>query len=91
MPFRKNSIEKTMNANFLKQVFSNAQFVEGYHEFLGTFMTNSGSISGIIEEDNKSKIQYLSESIDKILASNEIKEIENIKRLPWTKTILTKT
>lgn len=35
MPFRKNSGEKTMNANFLKQIFSNERFLEGYNEFLG--------------------------------------------------------
>jgi hypothetical protein len=36
MPFRKNSSEKTMNSQFLKQVFSNSEFLSGYTKFIGT-------------------------------------------------------
>jgi hypothetical protein len=36
MPFRKNSTEKTMNSQFLKQVFSKATFVQEYEKFLST-------------------------------------------------------
>lgn len=35
MPFRKNSSEKTMNAQFLKQVFSSPNFTADYQVFLG--------------------------------------------------------
>lgn len=35
MPFRKNSSEKTMNSQFLRQVFSNQEFLVDYEQFLG--------------------------------------------------------
>ena len=40
MPFRKNSSEKTMNSQFLRQVFSNEEFLIDYEQFLGNlFLT----------------------------------------------------
>lgn len=63
MPFRKNSSEKTMNSHFLKQVFSNNEFLVGYTEFLSTYKIIKESISDIIKDDNNSKIAYLSETI----------------------------
>lgn len=34
IPFRKNSIEKTMNASFLKKVFSSSMFIKDYLAFV---------------------------------------------------------
>ncbi len=34
IPFKKNSLEKTMNANFLKKVFSIYRFYRDYKKFL---------------------------------------------------------
>ena len=45
----------------------------------------------IIEEDNDGKITYLSNMIEGLILSDQIKKIEGIKRLPWTQTILRKT
>lgn len=63
MPFRKNSSEKTMNSQYLKQIFSQPEFLEGYHKFLE-------EISKVIEEDNVAKIQYLSDMIEKMILKN---------------------
>ena len=35
---RKNSSEKTMNNQFLRQIFSNKEFASQYHNFLGKFL-----------------------------------------------------
>lgn len=45
-----------MNSQYLKQIFSQPEFLEGYHKFLE-------DISKVIEEDNVTKIQYLSDMI----------------------------
>ena len=36
MPFRKNSSQKTMNTQYLKQVFGEPEFLSEYHRFLKT-------------------------------------------------------
>lgn len=59
-----------MNSHFLKQVFGNNDFLVGYTEFLSTFIFIKESISNIIKDDNNSKIAYLAETIDKILAQS---------------------
>lgn len=52
-----------MNSHFLKQVFSNNEFLVGYTEFLSTYKIIKESISDIIKDDNNSKIAYLAETI----------------------------
>ena len=64
MPFRKNSTAKTMNAQFLAKVFSNESFVAHYRSFLGNNYPIKDCFKEIIMDDNKAKIQYLSEMIE---------------------------
>lgn len=80
-----------MNAQYLKQIFSQQQFLEGYHKFLE-------NITKVIEEDNEGKIHYLSETIEKMITKNEVdvmmvlfQGVQKIKRLPWTIAILNRT
>ena len=54
-------------------------------------MSNEGEVHKIIEEDNDGKIIYLSNMIEGLILSDQIKKVEGIKRLPWTQTILKKT
>ena len=42
-------------------------------------------------EDNQSKVDFLAQMIIKHIKSKNLEKIENIKRLPWTKSILEKT
>ena len=44
-----------------------------------------------MEEDNERKIRYLAQVIGGRVSHNDLKGIESIRRLPWTKEILRKT
>ena len=80
-----------MNNQFLRQIFSKKEFAVEYKKFLGTFSFNVDEVHELIEEDNNSKIAYLSNMIESYLLSDQIQKIEGIKRLPWTHSILKKT
>lgn len=80
-----------MNSQYLKQVFSNPEFLTYYKQFLSIYLLMIDSIQEIIEEDNNSKIVYLTDSIEKLLSNNNMGQIEKIKRLPWNRTILKRT
>lgn len=42
-------------------------------------------------EDNDKKIKYLSDLVEELLAAKDIKKVETIKRLPWTRETLLQT
>ncbi|CAD8101680.1 unnamed protein product [Paramecium primaurelia] len=76
LPFRKNSKNKTMNSDFLKQIFSSKTFVTYYKEFLSCLESE-------IQKDSKKKIASLCNKI-----MNHIQDEKNfefdVKRLPWS-------
>ncbi|CAD8119276.1 unnamed protein product [Paramecium sonneborni] len=76
LPFRKNSKNKTMNSDFLKQIFSSKTFVIYYKEFLCCLEQE-------IQKDSKKKIASLCNKI-----MNHIRDEKNfefdVKRLPWS-------
>ncbi|CAD8118937.1 unnamed protein product [Paramecium sonneborni] len=76
LPFRKNSKNKTMNNDFLKQVFSSQIFQTFYKEFLD-------HLDDTIQEDRKKKIDKLQDKIWLSLRDNRTASID-IKRLPWS-------
>lgn len=51
---RKNSIDKTMNGNFLKRVFASETFVNDYKDFLREFQA-------LMMDDNEKKVLYLAD------------------------------
>lgn len=68
IPFKKNSEEKTMNANFLKKVFSSHTFYLDYKQFLKTF-------TGLVEEDNDRKVKYLASTIKSYCVAGNFKKL----------------
>lgn len=83
IPFKKNSLEKTMNTSFLKKVFSVYRFYRDYKKFLKTFQNE-------FLKDNKKKIATMNEAVKQCINTKNFKSLENFKRLPWTKDILMK-
>jgi len=84
LPFRKNSKNKTMNTNFINEVFSSEDFCRDYEKYLKSF-------DGILEADNKGKIERLVTYIEDCLKKNKIKDIKNYKRIPWPKLWIANT
>ncbi|CAK59730.1 unnamed protein product (macronuclear) [Paramecium tetraurelia] len=78
LPFRKNSINKTMNSDFLKQIFSSKTFVTYYKEFLN-------SLEQEIQKDSNKKIAILCNKIMNHIQDGKNFEFD-IKRLPWSRS-----
>ncbi|CAD8193916.1 unnamed protein product [Paramecium pentaurelia] len=76
LPFRKNSKNKTMNNDFLKEVFSSQIFQSFYKEFLD-------HLDDTIQTDRKKKIDKLQDKIWLSLRDNRTTTFD-IKRLPWS-------
>jgi hypothetical protein len=56
LPFRKNSKNKTMNNDFLKEIFSSSIFLNYYKEFLGIYDVYSEHLEDELENDRNHKI-----------------------------------
>ncbi|CAD8205661.1 unnamed protein product [Paramecium pentaurelia] len=76
LPFGRNSKNKTMNNDFLKEVFSSQIFQNFYKEFLD-------HLDDTIQADRKKKIDKLQDKIWLSLRENRTTQID-IKRLPWS-------
>lgn len=62
--YKKNTSEKTINAVFLKELFSEEEFTKHYSLFLKDFKL-------IIDYDNEKKIISLAKSIVKTIGTNK--------------------
>ncbi len=69
-----------MNNKFLQQIFHEKDFSEDYLLFLKHF-------EQIMQEDNEKKIKYLAELLT-VNKEGKVKNVEMVRRLPWTKIIL---
>ncbi|CAD8123096.1 unnamed protein product [Paramecium sonneborni] len=76
LPFRKNSKNKTMNSDFLKEIFSSQIFVSYYEQFLN-------SLDEQILKDSKKKIAALCNKIQNKISDDKIFSFD-VKRLPWS-------
>ncbi|CAD8120453.1 unnamed protein product [Paramecium sonneborni] len=76
LPFRKNSKNKTMNSDFLKQIFSSQTFVIYYKEYLCCLEQE-------IQKDSKKKIASLCNKIMNHFHDEKNFEFD-VKRLPWS-------
>ncbi|CAD8145142.1 unnamed protein product [Paramecium octaurelia] len=76
LPFRKNSKNKTMNSEFLKEIFSSKTFVRYYEEYLNC-------LDEQIQKDSKKKIAALCNKIQNTISDDKIFSFE-VKRLPWS-------
>jgi len=62
---RKNSKNKTMNNNFISEIFSSEQFCQDYQKYLENF-------SSILQADNTKKINKLVAFIEECLTKNAV-------------------
>ncbi|CAD8124561.1 unnamed protein product [Paramecium sonneborni] len=76
LPFRKNSKNKTMNSDFLKEIFSSQIFVHYYEQFLNC-------LDEQIQKDSKKKIASLCIKIQNKISDDKIFSFD-VKRLPWS-------
>ncbi|CAK81334.1 unnamed protein product (macronuclear) [Paramecium tetraurelia] len=76
LPFRKNSKNKTMNTDFLKEIFSSPTFVRYYEQYLSC-------LDEQIQKDTRKKIAALCNKIQNKISDDKIFSFE-VKRLPWT-------
>ena len=79
MPFSQKSKNKTMNANFVQEMFSSETFLKDYQEFLL-------KIEYLLEEDNKKKLNKLLDTLVQCVKNNNFKSIGSLKVFPWLDT-----
>jgi len=78
LPFRKHSKNKTMNTTFIGEIFASEEFCRDYQIYLEHF-------EGILEADNKNKIDRFASFIEDSIRKRKVKDIKNYKRIPWPK------
>ena len=79
MPFSQKSKNKTMNINFVQEMFSSETFLKDYQEFLL-------KIEYLLEEDNKKKLTKLLDTLVQCVRNNNFKNIGSLKVFPWLDT-----
>jgi len=84
LPFRKNSKNRTMNNEFLAQIFSSEAFKSDYE----TFMTE---LDDTLNADNNRKMDKLVTQIEGLIKRKALHEISGFKRIPWLKIWIEKT
>jgi len=76
LPFRKNSKNKTMNSNFINEIFSSEEFCKDYEIYLT-------QIDDILEKDNNRKIEMFLNYLEQRIKKGQIDTIRSCKRMPW--------
>jgi len=76
LPFRKDSKNKTMNSNFIHEIFASEEFSKDYQQYLENFET-------ILEADNQNKLEKFAETIRDLIKDGKINSISKYKRIPW--------
>jgi len=76
MPFRKNSKNKTMNTNFVCEIFSSPEIREEYDKFLKKFEKH-------INADNNIKIQKTLQVLMECAQKKDLSKLASFNRFPW--------
>jgi len=84
MPFKKNSKNKTMNNNFLIEIFTSESCRDDYNVFLA-------GLDDCMYADNYQKIERFLVYIEECVEKGAYKEIGKFKRLPWLRLWIEKT
>ena len=79
MPFSQKSKNKTLNANFVQEMFSSETFLKDYQGFLL-------KIEYLLEEDNKKKLDKLLDTLIQCVKNNNFKNVGSLKVFPWLDT-----
>ena len=78
LPFRKNSKNKTMNANFIAEIFGSDEFRCDYKDFVKDF-------NEITEKENSEKMRRLARLVMECIKKDSFDSVAKYKRLPWLK------
>jgi len=84
MPFNQKSKNKTMNTNFVKELFSSQAFLKDYQGFL----QNLGVFLG---QDNTKKSEKLLDVLVESVKKNNFKKIGTLKVFPWLESCIEDT
>jgi len=76
LPFRKNSKNKTMNSNFIAEIFESDEFKKDYKGFLKEF-------DDVTEKENNEKIHRFTKLVLDCIKKGTFDNISKYKRIPW--------
>jgi len=83
LPFREKSKNKTMNNQFLENLFKSETFIQDYTLFMS-------KIDIILNEDNEGRIDNFIKHLESLIIKGKIEQIKGFKRIPWPRTWIEK-
>ena len=84
MPYKKNSKNRTMNTNFVGEIFSSDDFRLEYERFLSQF-------DDFLKGDNDKKTKKMVDLLVDCIQNNDLTKFNSFNRLPWLKIWLEDT
>lgn len=84
LPFRKNSKNKTMNSNFIAEIFESEEFKQDYKGFLKDF-------DDVTEKENNEKLRRFTRLVVECTKKENFDSISKYKRVPWLKVWIKNT
>jgi len=76
IPYQKYSKNRTMNTNFITEIFSSEEFCNEYENFLKNF-------NELLIKDNKKKIEKLKAFLIECIKHDCLHKFDTFNRLPW--------
>jgi len=78
LPYKKDARNKTVNLNYISEIFSSEAFQQDYDDYLDNF-------DQIMKTENQKKTNKLVSFLVGCVENNEFDKIHDYKRLPWLK------
>jgi hypothetical protein len=78
LPYKKDARNKTVNLNYISEIFSSEAFQQDYDEYLSNF-------DQLMKTENQKKISKLTSFLVECVQKNQFDKIHDYKRLPWLK------
>jgi len=78
LPYKKDARNKTVNLNYISEIFSSEAFQQDYDEYLNNF-------DQLMKAENQKKISKLTSFLVECVQKNQFDKIQDYKRLPWLK------
>jgi len=76
MPYKKNSKNRTMNTNFVGEIFASDEFRLEYERFLAQF-------DDLLKGDNDKKLKKMVDLLVDCIQNNDLTKFNTFNRLPW--------
>jgi len=78
LPYKKDARNKTVNLNYISEIFSSEAFQRDYDDYLANF-------DQIMKAENQKKTNKLVSFLVACVENNDFDKIHDYKRLPWLK------